>query len=113
MAKAKKATDKKKDAPVFKEAYYDVISRPVITEKATAASEFNKVIFRVRSDVTKTQVKQAIEALFKVEVVSVNTLNVQGKTKIFRGSVGKRKDFKKAVVTLAKGQSIDLAGGIA
>jgi large subunit ribosomal protein L23 len=111
MAKAKK-TDKK-DAPAFKEAFYDVISRPVITEKATAASEENKVIFRVRPDVTKTQVKQAVEALFKVEVVSVNTLNVQGKTKAFRGQLGKRKDFKKAVVTLAKGQSIDLASGVA
>ncbi len=111
MVKAKKSA--KKEAPVFKEAFYDVISRPVITEKATAASEHNKVIFRVRPDVTKAQVKEAIEALFKVEVVSVNTLNVQGKTKIFRGAIGKRKDFKKAVVTLAKGQSIDLAGGIA
>ena len=111
MAKAKK-TDKK-DAPVFKEAFYDVISRPVITEKATAASEQHKVIFRVRPDVNKSQVKEAIEALFKVDVISVNTLNVQGKKKVFRGALGKRKDYKKAVVTLAKGQSIDLAGGVA
>ena len=111
MAKAKKAH--KKAAPGIKEAYYNVISRPVITEKATAASEHNKVIFRIRPDVTKAQVKEAVEALFKVEVISVNTLNVQGKTKMFRNMVGKRKDYKKAVVTLAKGQSIDLASGVA
>ena len=111
MVKAKKS--EKKEAPVFKEAFYDVIARPVITEKATAASEYHKVIFRVRPDVTKKQVKEAVEALFKVNVVSVNTLNVQGKKKVFRGQLGKRKDFKKAVVTLAKGQSIDLASGVA
>ncbi|HEU5048299.1 MAG TPA: 50S ribosomal protein L23 [Rickettsiales bacterium] len=110
MAIAKKA---KKEAPVLKEAFYDVIERPVITEKATAISEQNKVVFRVRNDATKTQIKEAVEALFKVEVVSVNTINVQGKVKVFRGALGQRKDFKKAVVTLAAGQSIDLASGIA
>lgn len=115
MAKAKTADKKadKKEAPVFKEAFYDVISRPVITEKATAASEQNKVIFRVRSDVTKKQVKEAVEGLFKVEVTGVNTINVQGKVKAFRGRPGKRKDFKKAIVTLAAGQSIDLSSGVA
>ncbi len=112
MAKAKK-TAEKKDAPVLKEAFYDVIARPVITEKATAASEYNKVIFRVRNDVTKAQVKEAIEGLFKVDVTSVNTINVQGKTKAFRGRAGKRKDFKKAIVTLKAGQSIDLSSGVA
>ncbi len=112
MAKAKK-TDAKKDAPVFKEAFYDVISRPVITEKATAASEHNKVIFRVRADVTKAQVKEAVEGLFKVEVTNVNTINVQGKTKAFRGRPGKRRDYKKAIVTLKAGQSIDLSSGVA
>ncbi len=112
MAKAK-TSKAKKEAPVFKEAYYDVILSPVITEKATAASEHNKVIFRVRDDATKVQVKQAVEALFKVEVTGVNTLNVQGKIKAFRGRPGKRSDFKKAIVTLAKGQSIDLASGVA
>lgn len=111
MAAAKKA--QKKDASVFKEAFYDVIQRPLITEKATAASEQNKVIFRVRADATKTQIKEAVEALFKVVVVSVNTINVQGKVKVFRGALGQRKDFKKAIVTLASGQSIDLASGIA
>ncbi len=112
MATVKKAA-KKKDAPALKEAFYDVIQRPLITEKATALAEHNKVVFRVRGDATKPQIKEAVEALFKVEVVSVNTVNVHGKTKIFRGALGQRKDFKKAVVTLASGQSIDLAGGIA
>ncbi len=110
MGKAKKSD---KDAPALKEAYYDVVLSPVITEKATAASEHNKVIFRVRPDATKTQVKEAVEALFKVEVTGVNTINAQGKGKMFRGRPGKRSDFKKAVVTLAKGQSIDLASGVA
>jgi large subunit ribosomal protein L23 len=112
MAKAKKTADKK-DAPAIKAAFYDVISRPVITEKATAASEHNKVIFRVRTDTTKKQVKEAVEGLFKVEVTSVNTLNVQGKTKAFKGKLGKRSDYKKAIVTLAAGQSIDLSSGVA
>jgi len=103
----------KKNAPVSKEVYYDVIERPLITEKATAASEQNKVIFKVRSDATKSQVKQAVEALFKVKVTSVNTVNVPGKVKVFRGHLGQRSSFKKAVVTLEAGQSIDLASGIA
>jgi large subunit ribosomal protein L23 len=112
MVKVKKEA-KAKEAPVIKEAFYDVISRPVITEKATAASEQNKVIFRVRHDVTKAQVKEAIEGLFKVDVVGVNTINVQGKTKAFKGRPGKRRDFKKAIVTLKAGQSIDMASGVA
>lgn len=119
MALAKKSEKKHTKStssaknPVAKEVLYDVIKRPVVTEKATAASEQNKVIFRVRTDATKAQVKEAVEALFKVSVISVNTLNVQGKIKAFRGALGQRKDFKKAVVTLAAGQSIDLASGIA
>jgi ribosomal protein L23 len=83
MAKAKKET---KEPAQIKAAFYDVISRPVITEKATAASEQNKIIFRVRPDVTKQQVKEAVEGLFKVEVTGVNTINVQGKTKAFVNS---------------------------
>jgi large subunit ribosomal protein L23 len=110
MAKAKKTADKN---PALKEAFYDIISRPVITEKATAASEHNKVIFRVRADATKAQVKEAVEGLFKVEVTGVNTINVQGKTKAFKGRPGKRRDFKKAIVTLKAGQSIDLSSGVA
>lgn len=110
MAKAKKEA---KGAPVMKEVFYNVLSRPVITEKATMLSEQNKIVFRVAADATKTQVKQAVEALFKVNVVRVNTINVEGKIKGFRGKLGKREDFKKAIVTLEKGQSIDLSSGAA
>lgn len=110
MAKAKKED---KNAPVMKEVFYDVITRPVITEKATMLTELNKIVFRVKPDATKTQVKQAVEALFKVNVVRVNTLNTEGKIKGFRGKLGKREDYKKAIVTLEKGQSIDLSSGVA
>jgi len=112
MFKFKKKTEKK-DSPVFKEAFYDIILRPVITEKATAASEHNKVTFRVRNTATKPQIKEAVEALFSVKVTNVNTITTPGKVKAFRGFLGQRKDHKKAVVTLAEGQSIDLANGIA
>jgi large subunit ribosomal protein L23 len=84
----------------------------VITEKATLLSEHNKVVFRVAQDSTKDEIAAAIEELFKVKVTKVNTLNVQGKTKRFRGIVGKRSDFKKAIVTLAEGQSIDITTGL-
>ncbi len=107
MAKAK--TKEKKQEVVLKEAFYNVVIRPVVTEKATALSEHNKVLFRVRPDATKVQVKQAVEALFNVKVTKVNTINVLGKQKMFRGAAGMRQSFKKAVVTLAEGQSIDLS----
>lgn len=109
MAKAKKAVATSE----MKEVYYDIISRPVITEKATMLTEQNKVVFRVAADATKTQVKQAVEALFKVNVLRVNTIVTEGKTKAFRNQLGKRQDFKKAIVTLEKGQSIDLGSGVA
>jgi large subunit ribosomal protein L23 len=92
--------------------HYDVILSPVITEKATALSEHNKVVFRVRSDATKPQIKEAVEKLFDVKVVSVNTLVTKGKVKMFRGTRGKRSDVKKAVVTLAEGESIDVTTGL-
>ena len=92
--------------------HYDTILSPVITEKATMLSEHNKVVFRVAGDATKPQIAEAIENLFKVSVVKVNTLNVKGKTKRFRGRVGKRSDVKKAIVTLAEGQSIDITTGL-
>jgi len=92
--------------------HYDTILSPVITEKATMLSEHNKVVFRVAQDATKAQIAEAIEALFKVNVVKVNTLNVKGKTKRFRGHLGKRSDVKKAIVTLADGQSIDITTGL-
>jgi large subunit ribosomal protein L23 len=84
----------------------------VITEKATLLSEQNKVVFRVANDATKDEIAAAVEALFKVNVTKVNTLVVKGKTKRFRGRPGRRSDVKKAVVTLAEGQSIDITTGL-
>ena len=92
--------------------HYDTILAPVITEKATRLSELNKVVFRVAQDASKDEIAAAVEELFKVKVTKVNTLNVQGKTKRFRGILGKRSDFKKAIVTLAEGQSIDITTGL-
>ena len=92
--------------------HYDVILSPVITEKATLLSEQNKVVFRVANDATKDEIAAAVEALFKVNVTKVNTLVVKGKTKRFRGIMGRRVDIKKAIVTLAEGQSIDVTTGL-
>ena len=92
--------------------HYDVIVSPVITEKATALSEHNKVVFKVRPDATKPQIKEAVERLFDVKVKSVNTLVTKGKVKMFRGMRGQRSDVKKAVVTLAEGQTIDVTTGL-
>ena len=92
--------------------HYDTILAPVITEKATLLSEQNKVVFRVAADASKDEIAAAVEALFKVNVTKVNTLNVKGKTKRFRGIVGRRSDVKKAIVTLAEGQSIDITTGL-
>ena len=87
---------------------YDVILAPVITEKSSAVSEVNQVIFKVRLDATKPQIKNAIEKLFNVKVLAVNTLTRKGKTKRFRGIKGRQKDVKKAVVKLAEGDKIDV-----
>ena len=92
--------------------HYDVIRRPIITEKSTAASEFNKVIFAVAPTATKGQIKAAVEALFKVKVVSVNTLNRKGKNKRFRGVAGRTASSKRAIVTLQEGQMIDVTTGL-
>ena len=92
--------------------HYDVIVSPVITEKATMASEQNKVVFKVRKDATKPQIKAAVERLFDVKVDSVNTLIRKGKTKVFRGTLGSQSDVKKAVVTLAEGHKIDVTTGL-
>jgi large subunit ribosomal protein L23 len=92
--------------------HYDTILAPVITEKATILSEQNKVVFRVADTATKDEIAAAVEALFKVTVTKVNTLNVKGKTKRFRGRIGRRNDVKKAIVTLAEGQSIDITTGL-
>jgi large subunit ribosomal protein L23 len=94
------------------ERTYDIILGPVITEKATLLSEHNQVAFRVAMTATKPQIRKAIEELFKVKVTGVNTLRVKGKTKRFRGRMGRRSDYKKAIVTLAEGQSIDYTAGI-
>ena len=92
--------------------HYDTILSPIITEKATLLSEQNKVVFRVARDASKDEIAAAVEELFKVKVTKVNTINVQGKTKRFRGVKGKRQDIKKAIVTLAEGQSIDITTGL-
>ena len=94
------------------ERHYDVILAPVITEKATLLSEQNKVVFRVAMDSTKDEISAAVEELFKVEVIKVNTLITKGKKKRFRGRIGVRSDVKKAIVTLAEGQSIDVTTGL-
>ena len=91
---------------------YDVILAPVITEKATMASEYNKVIFRVAATATKPQIKEAVEKLFDVKVKAVNTLNRKGKRKAFRGRPGVQSDVKKAVVTLEEGHRIDVTTGL-
>ena len=92
--------------------HYDIIVAPVITEKATMASEENKVVFRVRKNATKPQIKAAVEHLFDVKVESVNTLIRKGKRKVFRGFRGTQDDIKKAVVTLAEGHKIDVTTGL-
>jgi large subunit ribosomal protein L23 len=103
MAKAKQAVDTR---------HYDVIVAPHITEKATLLSEHNAVVFKVADSATKPEIKAAVEALFDVKVVSVNTLNQKGKTKKWKGRPYTRSDVKKAIVTLAEGQSIDVTSGI-
>ncbi|MBH5322191.1 50S ribosomal protein L23 [Aurantiacibacter sediminis] len=92
--------------------HYDVILAPHITEKATLLSENNAVVFKVANDATKPQIKDAVEALFDVKVTGVNTIVMKGKTKRWRGKPYKRSDQKKAIVTLAEGQSIDITEGV-
>ncbi len=92
--------------------HYDVIVAPHITEKATLLSEHNAVVFKVTNTATKPQIKAAVEALFDVKVLNVNTLVQKGKTKRWKGTPYRRSDVKKAVVTLAEGQTIDVTTGI-
>ena len=94
------------------EKAYDIVRSPVITEKATMGSEHNQVTFRVPLDATKLEIKAAVEQVFNVKVKAVNTLRQQGKTKRFKGVLGKRSDVKKAIVSLAEGQSIDVTTGV-
>ena len=92
--------------------HYDIIVAPVVTEKATMASEHNKVVFKVASKATKPQIKEAVEKLFDVKVKSVNTLVRKGKHKAFRGRLGEQSDVKKAIVTLEEGHRIDVTTGL-
>ena len=101
-----------KTAAAIKPEHYDLIKKPVITEKATMASETGAVVFEVARDANKPQIKDAVEALFGVKVKAVNTTITKGKTKRFRGRPGVRSDVKKAYVTLEDGQTIDVSTGL-
>jgi large subunit ribosomal protein L23 len=92
--------------------HYDVIIAPVITEKATMASEHNKVVFKVRRDATKPQIKEAVEKLFDVKVKNVNTLIRPGKRKVFKNMLGQQSEVKRAIVTLEEGHRIDVTTGL-
>jgi large subunit ribosomal protein L23 len=109
MAKARKAGAK---GDGIDTRHYDVIVAPHITEKSTLLSEHNAVVFKVAESATKPEIKAAVEALFDVKVTAVNTLTQKGKTKRWKGTPYRRSDVKKAVVTLAEGQSIDVTSGI-
>lgn len=104
---------RKKAERLSREAMYDIVRCPLITEKATALSEKNQVVFKVAISATKPEIKVAVETLFGVKVVGVNTLVQKGKTKRFKGRLGQRSDIKKAFVQLAEGQSIDLTAKLA
>ena len=108
VMKARAATQR-----MGREAMYDIIRGPVVTEKSTAAGERNEVVFRVSLEAGKLQIKAAIETLFGVKVLAVNTLVQKGKTKRFKGRPGQRSDTKKAYVKLAEGQSIDFSAKLA
>ncbi len=92
--------------------HYDVIVAPVITEKSTNASEHNKIVFKVRNNATKPQIKDAVEKLFDVKVKSVNTLVRKGKVKAFKNTIGTQSDTKRAIVTLEEGHRIDVTTGL-
>ena len=92
--------------------FLDTIISPRVTEKATMLSEFNKIVFKVDKGASKDSIKRSIEKIFKVNVIKINTINLKGKTKIVRGKKTFKTGYKKAIVTLKKGQSIDLTTGI-
>lgn len=91
---------------------YDVLLGPMVTEKTTSLSEHGQIVFKVRIDATKKQIRKAVENLFEVKVTKVNTIRVTGKTKMFRQTVGRRSNYKKAIVTLSEGQNIDYLAGL-
>ncbi len=105
-------SQKVKALSLSKERMYEVVRSPVITEKSTLLSEHNQICFRVPLDASKPEIRAAIEGLFKVKVTAVNTLRQKGKVKRFKGLLGKQVDIKKAFVTLAEGQSIDVTTGV-
>ena len=92
--------------------YLDTIISPNVTEKSTALSEFNKIVFKVHKGASKISIKKSIEKIFKVKVIKINTINLKGKTKIVKNKKAFKPGYKKAIITLKKGQSIDLATGI-
>jgi len=92
--------------------YLDTIISPAITEKATSLSEYNKVVFKVNKGANKDSIKRSIEKIFKVNVIKINTINLKGKSKLIRGKKSNKSGYKKAIVTLKKGQSIDIASGV-
>jgi len=92
--------------------YLDTIISPAVTEKSTFLSEQNKVVFKVHQGANKNSIKRSIEKIFKVKVIKINTINYKSKVKMVRGKIAKTKKFKKAIITLKKGQSIDLAAGV-
>ena len=102
----------KKQAAAVENRHYDIVLAPHITEKSTMLSDHNAVVFKVAGTATKPEIKAAVEALFNVKVTGVNTLVTKGKTKKWKGTPYQRSDSKKAIVTLAEGQSIDITSGI-
>ena len=105
-------TTNKKSNLVDLNKSYKIILKPLVTEKATKLSEFNKVVFAVSLKSNKIEIKNAIEKLFSVKVLSVNIINIKGKIKRFKGVLGKKNNIKKAIVTLAEGNSIDISAGV-
>ena len=107
-----KTMSSKIKATVSRARMYEVIRAPLITEKTTNGSEHSQVTFKVAADASKPEIKQAVEGLFKVKVKAVNTVNVQGKKKLFKGRPGVRGDWKKAIVSLVEGHKIDVTTGL-
>lgn len=95
-----------------KERYYDIILAPLVTEKSTRGSEHNQVTFRVSIDASKPEIKKAVESLFEVKVKGVNTIRMNGKVKRFKGHLGQRVNWKKAIISLAEGETIDMMTGV-
>ena len=103
---------KKVDSKISQNKAYQIILNPLVTEKLTQQSEFNKMVFSVPVNATKLEVKSSIEKIFSVKVTSVNTILLKGKVKRFKGVLGRRSNTKKAIVTLAPGNTIDLSAGV-